>query len=272
MKLEVQRDDALRRAQVRLLGAAQPRHGAVISAPMPPSQHDRRARRAAARGTVRHSATHVSVLKAGGRDADRRRRTPLRAGGLTAKFPAARRSRAAGFGPPFRVRQRLEDRASLGPKRFSKRRDRLYYALPRRKVSRDRQDVPGSFASQVGQPPTRHARESRGAVLTVDISLPEVEELHKLVQNGIEQGLPHLRRDRPGPRGGRAHEGAGRGLLHVPDRPRRRAGGGRAAQAPAARAAGARRGGEEARSSTSPSSPRSTRCGSTCARSARCRC
>src|SRR2546422_2571024 len=38
-------------------------------------------------------------------------------------------------------------------------------------------------------PPPRVARESRGSVLTVDISLPDVEELHKLVQDGQEKGF-----------------------------------------------------------------------------------
>ena len=33
------------------------------------------------------------------------------------------------------------------------------------------------------------ARESRGSVLTVDIALPEVEELQKLVQTGVERGF-----------------------------------------------------------------------------------
>src|SRR3989454_7155379 len=33
------------------------------------------------------------------------------------------------------------------------------------------------------------ARESRGAVLTVDIALPDVEELQKLVQDGLERGF-----------------------------------------------------------------------------------
>src|SRR5262249_58072943 len=48
----------------------------------------------------------------------------------------------------------------------------------------------GSFACSVGQrPPSRLARESRGSVLTVDISLPDVEELQKLVQDGIEKGF-----------------------------------------------------------------------------------
>ena len=42
-------------------------------------------------------------------------------------------------------------------------------------------------------------------MLTVDISLPEVEELHKLVQDGQEK-VPHLRRDRRRARGRRAHE------------------------------------------------------------------
>ena len=95
--------------------------------------------------------------------------------------------------------------------------------------------------SQAPRPPTR---ESRGPVLTVDIALPEVEELQKLVQHGQEKGLPHVRRDRRRPRGGRSDEGADRGLLHLPDRPFDRARRGRAVQVAAARAAGARRGRE----------------------------
>jgi RNA polymerase primary sigma factor len=48
----------------------------------------------------------------------------------------------------------------------------------------------GSFASQVGQPTTRQLREkAEGQVLTVDIALPDVEELHKLVQEGLERGF-----------------------------------------------------------------------------------
>ena len=35
-------------------------------------------------------------------------------------------------------------------------------------------------------------------MLTVDISLPDVEELHKLVAGGQGERLPHLRRDRTG--------------------------------------------------------------------------
>ena len=117
-----------------------------------------------------------------------------------------------------------------------------------------------------------HSRGKPRSMLTVDIALPEVEELQKLVAARTGEGVPDLRRDRRRPRGGRAHEGADRGLLHLPDRPLDRAGRGRAAQVAAARAARARRGGRSRRrSSTSPSSRRSTRCGSTCARSARCR-
>ena len=33
------------------------------------------------------------------------------------------------------------------------------------------------------------SEESRGTVLTVDISLPEIEELHKLVQEGLDKGV-----------------------------------------------------------------------------------
>src|SRR4029450_12972043 len=50
--------------------------------------------------------------------------------------------------------------------------------------------TPALFASQVGQPTNPPvARESRGLVLTVDIALPEVEELQKLVQTGVERGF-----------------------------------------------------------------------------------
>jgi RNA polymerase primary sigma factor len=49
---------------------------------------------------------------------------------------------------------------------------------------------PGSFASQVGPPTTRQLREkAEGQVLTVDIALPDVEELQKLVQDGLERGF-----------------------------------------------------------------------------------
>src|SRR6266511_6030834 len=41
----------------------------------------------------------------------------------------------------------------------------------------------------VGQSPSRLARESRGHVLSGDISLPDVEELQKLVQDGVEKGF-----------------------------------------------------------------------------------
>jgi RNA polymerase primary sigma factor len=52
------------------------------------------------------------------------------------------------------------------------------------------QGFPGSFASQVGQPTTRQLREkAEGQLLTVDISLPDVEELQKLVQDGVEKGF-----------------------------------------------------------------------------------
>ena len=86
------------------------------------------------------------------------------------------------------------------------------------------------------------------------------------------EGLPHLRRDRRRARGGRAHQGADRGLLHVPDRPLDRAG--RRASSTSTRRTSSPRWPRRrrARSSTSPSSRRSTRSGSTCARSARCRC
>ena len=120
--------------------------------------------------------------------------------------------------------------------------------------------------------PSPSTQRKRGPLLTVDISLPDVEELHKLVQDGQEKGFL-------------TYDEIVAGLEEVEltkeqiedfytyliDHSIELHRGG-AAQAPAARAARARRGGEGRRSSTSPSSPRSTRCGSTCARSARCRC
>ena len=90
-----------------------------------------------------------------------------------------------------------------------------------------------------------------GQLLTVDISLPEIEELHKLVEKGKEKGFLTYDEIVNGARGGRAHEGAARGLLHLPDRPRRRARRGRAAQDAAARAA-ARRGREGRRAEARP--------------------
>src|SRR5439155_4598726 len=47
----------------------------------------------------------------------------------------------------------------------------------------------GSLRFGRSVPPSRLARESRGHVLTVDISLPDVEELQKLVQDGVEKGF-----------------------------------------------------------------------------------
>src|ERR671918_24802 len=45
----------------------------------------------------------------------------------------------------------------------------------------------GSCRFWVGRKPA--ARQPGGQVLTVDISLPDVEELHKLVQEGLEKGF-----------------------------------------------------------------------------------
>src|SRR5918997_1600804 len=44
-------------------------------------------------------------------------------------------------------------------------------------------------AEPVGRSPPSTAAESRGPVLTVDIALPDVEELHRLVQQGQEKGF-----------------------------------------------------------------------------------
>ena len=115
--------------------------------------------------------------------------------------------------------------------------------------------------------------EKKGFMLSVEIALPDVEELHKLVEQGQEKGFPHLRRDRQRARGRRVDEGAARGVHHLRDRPLDRARRGRAAQARCRTSAVPVAPEEKSRrSSTSASSRRSTRCGSTCARSARCRC
>jgi RNA polymerase primary sigma factor len=67
----------------------------------------------------------------------------------------------------------------------------IAYYDPRPQVSRGLAPFfPGSFASQVGPPTTRQLREkAEGQVLTVDIALPDVEELQKLVQDGLEKGF-----------------------------------------------------------------------------------
>ena len=80
-------------------------------------------------------------------------------------------------------------------------------------------------------------------MLTVDISLPDVEELHKLVQDGQEKGFLTYDEIVAGLEEVDLTQGADRGLLHVPDRPLDRARRGREVQAPTARAARARRGG-----------------------------
>jgi RNA polymerase primary sigma factor len=50
--------------------------------------------------------------------------------------------------------------------------------------------VAGSLRFEVGLGTSPVKREeSRGHVLTVDIALPEIEELHKLVQDGVEKGV-----------------------------------------------------------------------------------
>ena len=130
----------------------------------------------------------------------------------------------------------------------------------------------GSCMSE-GQYPVRAREEKAQPMLSVDIALPEVEELQRLVEQGLEKGFLTYDEIVVGPRRRRAHEGADRGLLRVPHRPRDRAPRRRGAQGPPAR--GARRWPRRrrsSRSSTSRWSRPSTRCVSTCARSARCRC
>ena len=110
-------------------------------------------------------------------------------------------------------------------------------------------------------------------MLSVEIALPDVEELHKLVEQGQEKGFLTYDEIVNALEDVELTKEQIEDFYHVPDRPLDRAGRGRAAQAAAARAAGARRGREgRRRSSTSRSSRRSTRSGSTCGRSARCRC
>ena len=47
----------------------------------------------------------------------------------------------------------------------------------------------GSARVCVGQPPANRHETNGGRLLTVEISLPEVEELQKLVQEGLEKGV-----------------------------------------------------------------------------------
>ena len=110
-------------------------------------------------------------------------------------------------------------------------------------------------------------------MLSVEIALPDVEEVHKLVKDGQEKGFltydeivtglddVELTKEQ-------IEDFSTYLIDHSIELVE-----GEQHKSPPARAARARRGGEGgSRSSTSPSSPRSTRCGSTCARSARCRC
>ena len=101
----------------------------------------------------------------------------------------------------------------------------------------------------LGRSPSTHARKPRSRAHRRHRS-PGGRGAPEARPAGTGEGLPHLRRDRHRARGGRAHEGADRGLLHLSDRPLDRARRGRAVQVAAARAAGARRGREDARRSS----------------------
>ena len=94
---EMEVDDAL-----AARGGSPPRGSAGAARRSRRARPCRRRRRSAARcEAVPGSDEAITfTLKVWGRDADRARRTPLRAGGLTAKFPAAQWSRTAGLGPP----------------------------------------------------------------------------------------------------------------------------------------------------------------------------
>src|SRR6266511_4487507 len=94
--------------------------------------------------------------------------------------------RLLGTGPGARPRD-LSQKGRAGP-----RKNRSQARAPSCVVSGPTGEpgplVPALCVS-VGQSPSRLARESRGHVLTVDISLPDVEELQKLVQDGVEKGF-----------------------------------------------------------------------------------
>ena len=125
--------------------------------------------------------------------------------------------------------------------------------------------------SPAGRSP-RPPREKAEVMLTVDISLPEVEELQKLVQDGQEKGFL-------------TYDEIVSGLEEVEltkeqiedfytyliDHSIELVEGEQHKSPPHEQPALAEEE-KRRRSSTSRSSPRSTRCGSTCARSARCRC
>ena len=110
-------------------------------------------------------------------------------------------------------------------------------------------------------------------MLTVDISLPDVEELHKLVQDGQEKGFLNYDEIVAGLEDVElTKEQIEDFYTYLIDHGVELMEGEQHKTPPHEQPACAE---EEARrrpSSTSPSSRRSTRCASTCARSARCRC
>jgi RNA polymerase primary sigma factor len=104
-------------------------------------------------------------------------------------------------------------------------------------------------------------------MLTVDISLPDVEELHKLVQDGQEKGFLTYDEIVAGLEDVElAKEQVEDFYTYLIDHGIELVEGEQHKHPPHEQPALA---GDE---KTAPSSPRSTRCASTCARSARCRC
>src|SRR5439155_23765731 len=74
---------------------------------------------------------------------------------------------------------------SLGKKSCPKRVGSLYYAQACRRAG-EASDT-GSCMFEVPRP--RQPREKAEVMLTVDIALPDVEELHKLVQDGLAKAF-----------------------------------------------------------------------------------
>src|SRR5262245_18910264 len=108
--------------------------------------------------------------------------------GLTATIPAGPRS----------LRRRARARRShsrtapsgAGPEISSSQKSSLVLRTCAHRWAGGGAEGSGSFCvtgRSTDYPPV--ARESRGSVLTVDIALPEVEELQKLVQTGVERGF-----------------------------------------------------------------------------------
>ena len=121
------------------------------------------------------------------------------------------------------------------------------------------------------QPPSI-ARKPR-SMLTVDIALPEVEELQKLVQHGQEKGFLTYDEIVSGLEEVElTKEQVEDFYTYLIDHSIELVEGEQYKSPPHEQPALAEDEQDARRSSTSPSSPRSTRCASTCARSARCRC